>query len=377
MIAYLRPSTAHAWRRCAGFARLNSVVRALPDADNDVREDGTATHWLAQQGWNVEDAVFAWKFPATGTISPNGRPITDELVRGAEEYLDVLASWGSPQFTFIESQLPTGVIFPGTQNGTPDAYHVSPYSTLGRLADLKMGFKPVEVWRNDQLTVYGWTILMLHPHLTELEFTIVQPRAAHHDGTVRTWRVGREELREQAVQLQQAALNAHVPDPLCTVNPACGNCGAAHACRTLQAAGGTGVDTSYESTPHELTPQQLGYELLKLMQAAEHMQYRINGLSAQADSIIMMGKRVPGFARERKATRYRWRDEKVPELEQLARLLGVDIHAPEKPRTPAQLRGALPGLDELLALYAERPTGELTLKPVDPTEAIRAFTQRK
>lgn len=374
---YLRPSAAHTWKRCAGYAALMSTVRApLEDAGNDVRDDGTATHWLAQQAWSMpEDAVFHWPFPPHGSLSPNGREITEELTRGAEEYLNFLASWGTPLNTRVESTLPTGSIFPGTSDGTPDAYWVTPTSTLGRLADLKMGFRPHEVWRHSQLIVYGWTLFCLYPHLTELELTIVQPRAAHRDGTIRSWRVSREEMRPLAEELQQAARNAHAESPVCTVNDSCGDCKAAHACRTLQAAGGAGVDISYESTPHELTPEQLGYELTKLQQAAKHMEHRITGLSVQAESLLKSGRRVPGFERARRATRWRWRDECLAQIEQLGRLLGVET-SPPKLRTVAQLRDAFHNLD-VQSMFAELPTGELTLQATDPNEALRAFTQRK
>jgi hypothetical protein len=376
-VIYLRPSAASTWKRCAGYAAIMSTVKALPDtADNEVREDGTATHWLAATLWDLR-RVGGYEIspPVVGSLSPNNRELTEDLFRGAEEYLDVISSWGYPAFTKIESPLPTAAIFPGTQNGTPDAYRVVPHDDVGYLADLKMGFRLVEVWRLDQLVVYGWTLFMLFPHLRELVCTIVQPRAAHRDGTVRTWRVSREEMRPLAEELQQAALNAHAPDPLCTVNPSCRNCGAAHACTTLQAAAGAGVDTAYGSTPHELTELELAYELLQLQLAAERIEHRVTGLSAQAESLIRRGRRVPGFALERKATRFRWPEERRAEVEQMGRLLNVEV-TETKLKSPAKLRNVVPGID-LEAMYAEQPTGELTLKAVDPLQALRAFTHRK
>ena len=376
-IVYLRPSKADTWGKCAGYARLMSIVKApLDDGDNDVCEDGTATHELVKNMWDSA-CVIPW--PNVGSMSSNGREITEELIAGAEEHLDFIRTWGEGQddcYTHVEQGIPTGSIFIGATDGTPDAWWVSPRSTRGKLADLKMGFAVVEVWRNPQLIVYAWTLFCLFPHLVDMEVTIVQPRAAHHDGTIRTWLVTREEMRPLADALQQAALNAHALDPQCTVSPSCRNCGAAHACRTLQVAGGVGVDISYGSTPHELTPEQLGYELLKLQQAHKHMEHRINGLSAQAESLIKRGSRVPGYSLERRATRNRWKEDRLSEVEQLGRLFGAQVEAPKKLRTPAQLRGEFPGLD-IEALYAERPTGENVLKATDPNEAIRAFTQRK
>lgn len=368
-VIYLRPSAAHTWKRCAGYAAIMTAIKALPDtADNTVREDGTATHWWCAETWHGRHV-------AVGAMSPNGRELTEELTRGGQEYLDVIGAWGYPAFTRVESPLPTGRIFPGTQDGTPDAYRVTD-SPIGYLADLKMGFRLVEVWRNDQLVVYGWTLFCLFAHLEELVLTIVQPRAAHRDGTVRTWRVTREEMRPLAEALQVAALNAHADDPMCTVSDACGNCGASHACTTSQAAGYAGMDVSYDVTPHELPDNELAYELAQLQRAAAHMEHRITGLSAQAESIIRNGRRVPGFELARKATRFRWPEERRAEVEQIGRLLGVEVHEPPKLKSPAKLRDAIPGLN-VEAMYAEKPTGELALKAVDPEAALRAFTHRK
>lgn len=367
-VIYLRPSKADTWFHCAGFAKLSADVKApIEDRGKDVREDGTATHWLAFETWNG-------RTPAVESMSPNFRVLTEELFRGADEYIQYLMTW--PGRAVLEQTMPTSAFFKGTSDGTPDAYLVLPTSTRGRLADLKMGFRPVEVWRNKQLIVYAWTIMCLFPHLTEMELTIVQPRAAHKDGTVRTWLVDRDELRALAAELQEAALNAHADNPLCVVNENCDNCAVGHACRSLQAAGGHGIETAYDATPHELSPNELAFELHKLQAAADHIEHRITGLSAQADSLIRRGKRVPGYGLERRATRKRWRDEKVAEVEQVGRLFGVEVLAPPKLQSPAKLRGVIPGID-IEAMFAEQPTGELVLKATDPLEAVKAFTSRK
>ena len=363
---YLRPSAAHAWGRCAGYAAINAAVRALIDGgDHEVREDGTACHWLSYE-------LAHDRKPAPGTLSPNGRELTEEMYAAAKLYLDELAGWYLG--VVLEQTLPVSAVFRYCQDGTPDAYAVD--TTLLRVADLKFGFTPVEVWRNAQLIVYTWTLLCLYPTVTDVILTIVQPRANHREGPIRHWHTTREELRPLAEALQQALENAMLPNPICTVTDACENCGGAHACTALAAAGGRGVDLAHDSTPHELDPVQLGYELSKLERAYKNIEHRIHGLSAQAESIIRGGGRVPGYGRERAGTRWRWRDDKHHAVEVLGKIFGVDVHAPIKLRTPAQLRHEFPGLD-VQSLFAEQPTGELRLKATDPNEAIKAFTQRK
>lgn len=365
---YLRPSGAHAWGRCAGYAAINAGVRALLDGgDHEVREDGTGCHWLSYE-------LAHGRKPAEGSLSPNGRELTEEMFAAAAVYLDVLRSFNLP--VQLEVTMPVSSVFRHCQDGTPDAFAIDHERKLLKLPDLKYGFTPVEVWRNPQLIVYAWTILCLYPSIVDVDLIIVQPRANHRDGTVRTWRTTRDELRPLAEALQVALENAMAPNPICTVTDACNNCGGAHACTALAAAGGYGVDISHDSTPHELDEVQLGYELTKLERAYKNMEHRITGLSAQADSIIRGGGRVPGYGRERAGTRWRWRDDKHAQVEVLGRVFGVDVHAPVKLRTPAQLRHEFTGLD-VQSLFAEQPTGELRLKAIDPNEAIKAFTQRR
>lgn len=363
---YLRPSTAHAWWKCAGFASLNAAMGALvlDERDNDVREDGTAAHWLAFESWHGRAVPV-------GTMSPNKRELTEELFAGVAEYHAWLRQLPVPPT--LEQLLPVASVFRGCQDGTPDAWCVSGNTLY--LPDLKMGFKPVEVWRNPQLVVYAWTIMCLFPHLQDAELTIIQPRAAHAHGTIRTWYVERAELQQLAESLQSALDLALAPDPVCTVNDACRNCAASGSCRTKQAAALGAAETSYDATPHVLTPVEIGYELTKLQQAAKHIEHRITGLTAQAESLVKRFH-VPGFALKNADTRWRWKDDCVPQVKQLGALLGVDVHAPQKMKTVPQLRESFPGLD-VEGMFAEKPLGERRLTATDPNEAIKAFTQRK
>lgn len=369
MIAsYLRPSAAAAWAYCAGYASLNDAIgtNSEPDEDNEVREDGTACHWLAKEIWDGSRLV-------SGGIAPNGRELTDEMFSAVEDYHGVLRSW--PAAPVLEQTITVSTAMPFIQDGTPDAYAIDRSTSTLYLADLKFGFRPVDVWRNLQLTIYAWTLLALSGCRNAV-LTIVQPRCPHPDGPVRTWRTNVDELRPLAVWLCERAAAALAPNPVCTPNPACRNCAAAHACKSLQAAGLAGLETAYDSIPHILTPAELGYELSKLLAAQERIEHRITGLNAQGESLHKRGTAVPGFTLDRVATRWRWREGAEQALQRLGSMLGVSVMAEPKLRSPAQLRNLFPAALDVQSLYAERPTGELRLKATDPNEAIKAFTTR-
>lgn len=370
--AYLRPSSAAVWSKCAGYAALNAALGTefVEETDNEVREDGTACHWLAQQVWEGSR-------PGVGSLSPNGREITDEMYAAVDEYHTMLRGWrwASDPRIHIEKLVPVSAHFPGVADGTPDAwsYDIS-ISTLN-VGDLKYGFRPVEVWRNAQLIVYAWTLvceLTKQGHAPQtVMLHICQPRLPHRDGTTRSWTVSVSELAELAATLADAARAASSPNPVCTPGPQCHYCPAAYGCQALQAAAAASMEVSYDATPFVLNEAQLGYELSKLQAAQAHIEHRINGLSTQAESLIRKGTRIPGYELGRRVTRWRWQDGSEPVIQRLGELFGVDVMQEPRVKSVAKLRDAFPV--DVQAMYAVKPTGELVLRSVDPNEAIKRF----
>jgi hypothetical protein len=365
--AYLRPSAAAVWSKCAGYAALNASIDAVPseESDNEVREDGTACHWLAAEMWEGRQH-------AVGDLSPNGRELTEEMFLAVTEYHELLHGWNVPH-THVEQTIPVSRFFPGVADGTPDAWACA--GNVLFVGDLKFGFRPVEVWRNAQLIVYAWTLLCMlnrSGHAPQqVQLTICQPRCPHRDGTTRTWTVDVQQLGELAAWYAARAQECYAPTPTCTVNPGCLNCPAAHVCRTLQAAAGAGMEVAYDATPFELNEAQLGYELLKLTQAKHHIENRLTGLSTQAESLIRHGKRVPGFEMGRTATRWRWRPGADALVRRLGELFGVEVMQEPKIKTVAKLRNSFPV--DVQGMYAERPVGEMKLVQSDPNEAVKRF----
>lgn len=362
--AYLRPSSAATWSKCAGYAALNAALGApyVEETDNDIREDGTACHWLAAELWEGRQVI-------PGTLSPNGRELTDEMFAAVEEYHALLRSWPHPPT--LEVTVPVSRHFPGVSDGTPDAWSFNGYRL--DVGDFKYGFRAVDVWRNAQLIVYAWTLVC---ELTaggdapqEVVLHICQPRCPHRDGTTRSWTVSIPILAELAAKLAAAARECYAPAPMCTAGPQCRDCGAAFGCATLQAAAASAMEIAYDATPLVLTEPQLGYELAKLMAAQQHIENRITGLSTQAESLLRHGKRVPGFEMGRAATRWRWREGIEPVLLRLGQLFNVDVMQPAKVKSVAKLRDAFP--IPVQDMYAEKPAGELKLRLSDPNEAVR------
>ena len=98
--AYLRPSSAAIWSKCHGYAALNAALGTeyVEETDNEIREDGTACHWLAAELWEGRSVT-------PGTLSPNGREITEEMLYAVDDYHVLLRSWNATDIT-IEKLVP-------------------------------------------------------------------------------------------------------------------------------------------------------------------------------------------------------------------------------------------------------------------------------
>lgn len=340
------------------------------EGDSDVTEDGTACHWLASEIWDR-------RYPAEGSLSPNHRALTDEMFEAVDLYHDVLraAGWSCAE-TYCEQPMTFDFIWPG-MTGTPDAWTYHPQRGI-RVVDLKYGFRFVEVWRNTQLSLYALSVgrkLMLPPH-TPVELVIVQPRANHRDGPVRTWRTTLGDLEQIVQPLRDAAQRALAPNPMCVVNPGCLDCAGRHACDTFHNATWGAVETTYAASPHILNAEELARELTVLDDAARKIKARVTALKVQAESEIRAGKILPGWDMGSTYGRENWNS---PEDERAAMALAkefydTDISKQRRALTPNQAR--LKGVPaSMVAVFAHRASTGMKLMKQDPNAARKAFEQ--
>jgi hypothetical protein len=343
---------------------------ASEEADDEVREDGIACHWLAAE-------IHAGHIPKLNSLSPNNRVLTEEMFDACDEYLGVINSW-SAVGPFVEESIDCSVIVEG-MSGTPDAWAFNAVTRTLYIADLKFGFRFVEVWENWQLVCYIAAILeklnisgLEDQHIT-VHATIVQPRSFHRDGTVRTWTVKASDLRAQINVLRSAAAKAIAPNPECTPNSGCGDCPARHACTALQNSALRALETAYAGIPLELSPAAVGDELRRLKDAAKKLDARITGLESQAEALLRAGKVVPWWSLESSYGRERWRDGVEDYVLTLGRLYKQDLAKPLQPISPTQARKLLPA--ELVAAYAHKPSTGVRLTKLDPFAAKKKFQQ--
>lgn len=371
-VEFLRPSSAATWVACSGYVSMRAQYPTAPEeADSEVCEDGTACHWLAAE-------VHARRNPPLNSLSPNQRVLDEDMFDAVDSYLTVVNSWPNV-VPVLEQQIPCDVIYPGMR-GTPDAWAYDPTTRTLYIADLKYGFRFVEVWENWQLIVYAAALIALlqidglGDQALTVKFHIVQPRCNHRDGPVRTWTVKGSDLRPYINELQHAAAAAtrEYPAPICTPNPGCTDCPARHACMALQNAALSALEVSYAGIPLELSPVAVGDELRRLKEALKRLEARVTGLEGQAEALLRSGHSVPWWSLEATYARERWRDGMESQVMTLGKYYHAELAKPPTPISPAQARKLLP--PDIVAVYAHRPSTGVRLTKQDPYQAKKKFT---
>jgi len=116
---------------------------------------------------------------------------------------------------------PVDCKFMGIEGGKPDLVFLSEAQKVAVIIDWKFGQRPVEdVSINKQLIAYACAYLAKHPFLETVETVIIQPFGPVENwASTHTWT--KDELREQAVVLRDAASAARAPQAPCIAGGHC------------------------------------------------------------------------------------------------------------------------------------------------------------
>jgi hypothetical protein len=358
--AFLAPSNAATWVKCSLSPHM---VKRYPQGDSEDSADGDAAHWCNAQA-----------SPVVGMRAPNGVLITEAMLHGRGLWHKAAIATGVQQWN-VEQRLPATPSFGAHVWGTPDLWGVN--GRVLHVLDYKFGHDAVEVFENWQLIVYTALILAaldlpdLH---TAVHLTIVQPRGYHREGPVRHWYLPQASDLRAYWNILRAAADAAEQDPKGTPGTHCRHCPGRHSCQALQSATWLSVDKKGDAIPNELTPNELAYELREVRRAIKMLQARATGLEAQAESHLMAGTRVPGFAMQPNKPRERW-IVPVEQVKQYGRAFGLAL-TKEEPITPQQARD-LGAPEAIVNALSERPRGTLGLVEDDGSFTRKVFSNGK
>jgi hypothetical protein len=315
-----RPSNAGRWVNCPASPRLEA---SFPDQESEDAREGTAAHWAAAQ---VLGGHVAMLDELTDRKAPNGVIITGEMVEHTQAYIDAVHS--VTRTPVVERLIATTT---GVEDGTPDAIYVQ--GDRGHLCDLKYGYRIVEAPGNWQLAIYAIAMFIKHQWaLQDVTARIVQPRAFHPDGRVRSWTISRDDALRLSQEITAAAARTQDPQAPAVTGPHCHDCRALHACEAARRAALNGVDVSVRSSPDAPPNDALAGELHTLRRAADAIKLRLDAIEGYALDVIAQGGLVPGWSVERAFGRRKWTN--MDALRSLEALAGVPIYT-EQPVTPA------------------------------------------
>lgn len=379
--AKIAPSGLHLTVPCPGSVKMQELVPVVPDTDEEL--EGQAAHLVAM---GVASRKWEPKVGDKFIYANRTWEIDDDMMDGAIMYAGEAQFLGTGQF---EEPVSAKSVIPECW-GTPDYWRVYDYfeNETGargvqlKVVDYKYGYRHVEVFENPQLIAYALGVqerLQL-PWETPVCLTIVQPRAFHHEGPVREWRVLDNRpltladlYRYCVVYIVPSVMEALSENPRTISGHHCIDCRAKGNCPTYRRSISNILTYAGKAELDNMSPQAVGVELRLIKWALKMLEGRSEGLRARAEASINAGVQVPYWRHAPVEGRRTWnKDTPIKHLTSMGDMLGVDVRKPEQLITPTQAIKA--GIDEsTVKLYSHRPSGGMKLIPDDEVQFRKAF----
>lgn len=379
-------ATERNWN-CPGALAL---TMDLPESTSEAADWGTCCHQIAEQC--LRHGKEAVEF--IGTTQKGKKfefEVDDEMAETAQVYVDFVRklSWGadlSDLPIMIEQRFSLESLKPPFEaGGTADAVIHDPSTRSLDVVDLKGGRGvAVDATENKQLRTYALGAMLANPGLKvdTITVTIVQPRAPHKDGRIRSETFHVADLVEWTGELLEAMERSHYalqmrlnydgmpeaawsaqflkPGPWCskTFCKAQGFCPALQQ-KALDAAGVWFDDLDkprLANAPDAMSPEALAQAL----DAADVIEGWINAVRAYAHAQAEMGVTIPDYMLVEKIGRRRWKDETGAEAKLKAL---VDEPYTKKLVSPAQA-------EKLLGKKRAGEIADLIEKPVTGTNLV-------
>lgn len=387
-------STAANWT-CAGRMAMVSIA---PDQKSSIyAAEGTAAHEISEKALRGDKDCSKF-LGEVYTIDGFDVEITEEITNSAQKYVDYVVAQYDPEagdVLLLEERHSLGQLDPPFDaGGTCDATIIKPLLRVLEVVDFKNGKGLVEVNGNKQTRTYALLALLNAPkklvdEIDMVKVTIVQPRASHKDGRIRSETFHLAELIEWTAELMKAmerskkALDAFslingsrtlfdewaqvaLTPGNCTFCPAQGIC---PALRTKALAVAPEVarawfeDTTLETVPmiSNTVPALSPEELSHILDGIDMLEDWAKAVRATAHSLAESGVTIPGYKLVDKISNRKWAadDEKViADLKSVIKLTEDQIFS-KKLLSPAQIEKVIGAKrkEEIANMYHKPVTG--------------------
>lgn len=372
-------SSAKRWINCPGSVKLCASLP--PKKVGDYALEGTAAHSFAEacllHGYDKVATLNNSELIALGYLTKEETEwINDELKKYVKVYVDAVRA--------SINAVPSGALFRVEESfdisnlhpdlyGTNDAL-VGEFSGILEVSDLKYGKGTiVEVKDNYQLMYYALGAIKKYFDdwgFSHVKMTIVQPRAHHEDGPIRSHIITIEELKAWGENvLKPAAMAVHEPNAPLKAGPWCQEnfCDARAHCPAIikEAANVAKMEFSEVTTAEDVCfpePKALSpVDISKVLMFAQIMPSWVKEVEAYAKELLEQELDVPGFKLIAKKGNRRWIN-----AAQVAKLLAVDhdenkLYEPRKFKSVAQME-KVTGKEALNGFW-EKPDNGVKIVP--------------
>lgn len=401
--AKLAPSAAKRWIRCPGSVRATD---GLPDETSSAAAEGTAAHELCSHCLTTGDdpATFLDMYvdinaaegkPRFVSLSeePTGEnamrffPVDDEMVEGVQMYTSTIeAFWrDEPDYDLeVEQRLDMTHLHPaifGTGDATllvGDHLHVFDFKYGKGIA--------VDADENPQLLLYaaGAARRYHNRKIAKLTAHIIQPRAPHRKGPIRSYEIDLLDLFEFEDMLAAAAAATDDPnapfcagswchDSFCKIEGTCPT----NRVKRLADAGAEFGDVETEAKFPAIDTMTVEQRSAVLREADGLLSY-VKAVQEAEHAKALAGNGLPDFKLVAKRAVRKWKDEKAAKnhLYDLG-ATNDDIMTEPKFRSPAQLEKLFPGKNAALRqaamadLVVKQSSGFNLVPASDPRPAVK------
>jgi len=246
--------------------------------------------------------------------------IEDDTMRaGVEMYTDYVESifetYDDPGYE-VEGRVNLETLIPGSSPpywscfGSADFFiYDEGAAQIPEVIDFKYGRHTVEVKDNLQLMLYAFGLAEDIGYRGKVKLTIVQPRAHHQDGPIRSWTVTGKQLTDLCLRARRVLTNAHNMEK--KAGDHCHYCQLASRCETkfqevrTMAADEFGKEEFSPPMSESMTDKQISL----IVKHHKAMIKWIEGVVLSAASRVRGGEKIKGTKLIRNSGRNGWTDE--------------------------------------------------------------------
>lgn len=382
--ARLSPSGAKRFMACPGSVRLSE---GIPDESSVFANEGTAAHELAEILLTMKEEDANTLAGRVIDIAPGDGPkvrapeieedrktlfkVTPDMVSAVNTYLQYARWFPKNGYDLeLEQRLDIGHVVKD-MFGTADCLAYSEKHKHLHVVDYKHGAGvAVEVEHNAQLMCYALGAVKRYGNrpVEKVTLTIVQPRASHPRGPVRSWETTPQVLMEFADELANAADLTEDPNAPLFPGEHCQFCPAAPTCPALR-------ELSFNTAMEDFDDQTAvsGDQIAEWLDKVGTIEMWCKKVREYANAQARDGNMPTGYKFvEKRATR-KWKDEAsaVPTLQLAFGLDDAQIYAEPSLRSVAQIEKIVgkAKMGGLRPLITQQSTGLILVPDSDPRQA--------